>query len=114
MRRREFITLVGSAVAWPLTARAQQPVTPVIGFVNSASPKGYARPLAAFLKGLSETGYVDGQNVTIEYRWAEDHDRSTSWIDSRSSAPASSGNSGDDHPSSSGSKSCNHYGTDRI
>jgi putative ABC transport system substrate-binding protein len=73
MRRREFIALMGSVAAWPLTARAQQPATPVIGFVNSASPQGYARPLAAFLKGLSETGYVDGQNVTIDYRWAEDH-----------------------------------------
>jgi ABC-type uncharacterized transport system substrate-binding protein len=74
VRRREFIIGVAGLVAtWPLTARAQQSATPVIGFVNSASPQGYARPLAAFLKGLSETGYVDGQNVTIEYRWAEDH-----------------------------------------
>jgi len=73
MRRRKFIALLGGAAAWPLTGRAQQPQTPVIGFVNSASPQGYTRPLAAFLKGLSETGYVDGRNVTIEYRWAEDH-----------------------------------------
>ena len=73
MRRRKFIALLGGAAAWPLTGRAQQPQTPVIGFVNSASPQGYTRPLAAFLKGLSETGYVDGQNVTFEYRWAEDH-----------------------------------------
>jgi putative ABC transport system substrate-binding protein len=58
-------------VAWPLVARAQQPATPVIGFVNVASPQGYAQPLSAFLKGLGETGYVDGHNVTIEYRWAE-------------------------------------------
>jgi len=76
MRRREVIALLGgaaaSAVLRPLTARAQQPAMPVVGFVNAASPQGYARQLAAFLKGLGETGYVDGHNVAIEYRWAND------------------------------------------
>jgi putative ABC transport system substrate-binding protein len=73
MRRREFINLIGGVAAtWPLAALAQQAVLPVVGFVNVASPKGgYAPFLSGFLKGLSEAGYVDGQNVTIEYRWAE-------------------------------------------
>jgi len=72
MRRRKFISLLGgTTIGWPLVARAQQASLPVVGFLNSASAQGYASMAAAFKQGLKESGYSDGRNVTIEYRWAD-------------------------------------------
>ena len=70
MRRRQFIVLLAGAVAWPAVVRAQQPTTPVVGFMSGRSPDDSSHLVAAFHQGLGETGFVEGKNVTVEYRWA--------------------------------------------
>ena len=82
MRRREFITLLGGAATWPIVARGQQSGIPVIGFINGSSATAYAAFVQAFIRGLAETGRAVGENVAIEYRWAEGHyDRIPDMVD---------------------------------
>jgi putative tryptophan/tyrosine transport system substrate-binding protein len=71
VRRREFIKLLGGAAVWPVGARAEQPAMPMVGLISVGSPDAYEPYLAAFRRGLNETGYTEGRNVVIEYRWAE-------------------------------------------
>jgi putative tryptophan/tyrosine transport system substrate-binding protein len=80
MKRRQFIAGLGSAAAWPVVARAQQPATPMIGWLDANSANSHVSFLAAFHTGLKETGFVEGQNVAVEYRWADGrYDRLSAW-----------------------------------
>ena len=89
MRRREFIAaLGGTAVAWPLSTRAQQPALPVIGFLISETSMTWREEIAAFQRGLAETGYVEGRNVAIEYRWAESHNDRLPALAGRTRSPS--------------------------
>jgi putative ABC transport system substrate-binding protein len=82
LKRREFITLLGGAATWPIAARGQQSSIPVIGFINGSSATAYAAYVQAFIRGLAETGHTVGENVAIEYRWAEGHyDRIPDMVD---------------------------------
>jgi hypothetical protein len=87
IRRREIITLLGGAAAWPIAAGAQQPPMPVVGFLETRSAESITERLRAFRQGLKETGYIDGDNVAIDYRWAEEVERLLSrlnWFADRS------------------------------
>ena len=76
MRRRQFITGLGAAAAWPLTARAQQAKVPVVGYLSTASAEASLASTTAFLQGLKEGGYINGQNLVVEYRWTDGHNTS--------------------------------------
>jgi hypothetical protein len=111
MRRRQFIAGLGSAAVWPMVARAQLAATPVIGYLGlQSADDDYKNQTVPFLQGLKEAGYVEGQNVAIEYRWAENQpDRR-----SRSRPPPRSGDRNQRHPRSAGGEGSDHDHTHRL
>src|SRR5262249_27522472 len=115
MRRREFITLLGGAtVTWPVAARAQQSTIPVIGFLGGESPDLYADLLRALRQGLKETGFVEGQNLAIEYRWTEGHnDRPVGVCDRSGSSPGSRDRRGQ-HAGEPCCQGCNRGHSNRV
>jgi hypothetical protein len=115
IRRREFIAFLGGTAAWPLAARAQQQALPVVAFITNGSPDDSAPVAAAFRKGLNETGYVEGQNVTVEYHYLEGPIRSPAGAGGRSGPPTGGR---DRHacqrPRCARGQSCNSNGPDRL
>src|SRR6202011_1436240 len=115
MRRREFISLLGGAVAWPLAARAQQPGMPVVGFLSIASPAPFAHLVPALRRGVQDAGFVEGRDVAVEYRWAEGrYDRLPELAaDLVHPQVAVIVTSGGDNPSLA-AKAANHHDPDRV